>query len=78
MNRRSSQRPVGAQKIVNASNTPSQAVSNAPTVIYFDVEDSFQYYAGGVYQPTDCGTTINHGRSLCTVTQYVSALDDKA
>ena len=32
----------------------------APTVIYFDAELGFQFYAGGIYQPSDCTSNINH------------------
>ena len=41
------------------------AVKAAPTAVYFDVEDSFRAYAGGIYSGTDCGgTTINHAGEL--------------
>ena len=39
-----------------------QAVQTAPTVVYFDVESSFQSYAGGIYSPSVCGNSINHGK----------------
>ena len=40
----------------------AKAVAIAPTVIYFDVEDSFAYYSGGIYVPDPkCGSKgINH------------------
>ena len=37
-----------------------QAVAAAPTVIYFDADLSFQLYAGGIYQPSECSSNINH------------------
>ena len=36
------------------------AVAVAPTTIYFDVENSFQLYTGGVYTGGDCSASINH------------------
>ena len=40
------------------------AVAVAPTTVYFDVENSFQNYAGGVYSGTDCGASTNHASEL--------------
>ena len=36
------------------------AVATAPTTVYFDVENSFMHYAGGVYRGSDCGSSTNH------------------
>ena len=37
-----------------------QAVATAPTTVYFDVEDSFYRYAGGIYNTVNCGASTNH------------------
>ena len=44
----------------NDERTLLNAVATAPTTVYFDVENSFQNYAGGVYKGTDCGANTNH------------------
>ncbi len=41
-------------------NAMMQAVSLAPTVIYFDAENSFMLYSGGIYAGGDCSGSINH------------------
>lgn len=41
-------------------NSLMQAVAIAPTVVYFDAENSFQLYSGGVYSGPDCSANINH------------------
>ncbi len=37
-----------------------EAVSQAPIVVYWDAEASFQLYSGGIYSGFDCGANINH------------------
>ena len=58
-----------------------KAVALAPTTVYFDVESSFQSYAGGVYHGQDCGETTNHASECSSMTHpfppphiYLSAL----
>ena len=37
------------------------AVTAAPTTVYFDVENSFRQYRGGIYSGSDCGgLAFNH------------------
>ena len=53
----------GSASLVTPANSKSAlmaAVAIAPTTVYFDVETSFQNYAGGVYSGTDCGASTNH------------------
>lgn len=46
-----------------------QAVSKGPVVIYFEVDNDFFSYSGGVYQPSGCGSAVNHAMvSLCSST----------
>ena len=37
-----------------------QAVAAAPVAVYFDVENDFQHYAGGIYSSVECSTQFNH------------------
>ena len=50
-----------------------QAVAIAPTVVYFDVEDSFKRYGGGTYTPSDCSTNpVNHAsESMHSIRQAI-------
>ncbi|CAH2078237.1 unnamed protein product, partial [Thlaspi arvense] len=42
-----------------------EAVSRQPVSVYIDCSEAgFMHYAGGVYNPPDCGSTINHGVTL--------------
>ena len=53
----------GSAKVISPANVEStlmQAVAIAPTVIYFDAENSFQLYSGGIYTGRDCSASINH------------------
>lgn len=42
----------------------SQAVLTAPVVVGFTVDDSFQFYSGGVYAPDTCTTDMDHAREF--------------
>ncbi|KAL6753098.1 hypothetical protein V8C86DRAFT_2438700 [Haematococcus lacustris] len=37
-----------------------QAVARQPTVVYFEVDDQFMSYRGGVYRPRTCTNRLNH------------------
>ena len=65
----------------NSEGVMMQAVAIAPTVIYFDAENSFQLYAGGVYSPSDCSANINHAsesrNNFIAVLGYSSQLSNQ-
>lgn len=45
-----------------------QALYRQPLAFYFAVTYSFQLYSGGVYQPTDCGSTaVNHAMVMVSL-----------
>ncbi|KAG1676852.1 hypothetical protein FOA52_010362 [Chlamydomonas sp. UWO 241] len=52
----------GAMQVRPARNEAAlmEAVSVAPIVVGFTVDDTFQYYAGGVYTPLGCTQNLNH------------------
>jgi hypothetical protein len=57
----------GFQGVFNSAQAIMQAVSSTgPVSHYFNVQDSFYYYSGGIYQASQCtADTYNHAMSEC-------------
>ena len=57
----------GYQSVTNSAQAIMQAVSSTgPVSHYFNVQDSFYYYSGGIYQSSQCtADTYNHAMGEC-------------